>query len=52
MSDMFLILLGMAVAQLMIAPYVIWMSFEIGKLQKEVKRLVVLEGIQDKTTIE
>ena len=52
MSDVFLVLLGMAVAQLIITPYVIWMSFEVGKLQKEVKRLVVLEGIQDKTTIE
>ena len=52
MSDVFLVLLGMAVAQLIITPYVIWMSYEIGKLQKEVKRLVVLEGIQDKTTIE
>ena len=52
MSDVFLVLLGMAAAQLIITPYVIWMSYEIGKLQKEVKRLVVLEGIQNKTTIE
>lgn len=52
MSDVFLVLLGMAATQLIITPYVIWMSFEVGKLQKEVKRLVVLAGIQDKTTIE
>ena len=49
MGNTFLVLLGMTIMQVILAPYTIWMSYEIGKLQKEVKRLVVLEGIQDKT---